>query len=258
MNRCTAPFSSFLLLSLFFVIAATTTRAQSPLSYSNDLKALITNNSTLWNRAGRYMACANAQVKWERTVVRPSEGSHRAVSTKISVSDPSLLSSIIVADSVSSRAFVDINQMKLAGVDIEIFTTDGKREFDIEAPSWSSAAVSGVVFTALRTPVSYNQQYQRSSTEIELLLNVHIRYQNFTAAGGMCEEFTALDTPRLFLTCTENEGEKIVREVPPVSEPEKLVVSVPIGATDVSHVVALTTFVFTTIGALLIIVASLA
>ena len=237
------------LLSLLLLLSLHSAALASELS-SDELKSLVVNNGTLWNR-GPLPSCSAAQVKWERAVVRPSEGSHRAVATKIVVSDSSLLQGVVVADFVPKRAFVDINQMKLAGVDIDIFTEGGKREFDIEAPSWSPAAEAGVVFTALRPPYD--------SAEAELILNVHVRYQNFTEAGGMCDEFVALDTPRLFVVCKNGSGESKqveVREVKPESEPEKLVVEVSIGAMNVSDSVALVTFVFAILGALLIVVAS--
>lgn len=243
--------SHFILRYFLLIFLSLHSAALASQLSTDDLKSLVINNGTLWNRGHSLPSCSNAQVKWERTVVRPSEGSHRAVTTSITVPDSSLLQSVVVADFVPKRAFVDINQMKLAGVDIEIFTEGGKREFDIEAPSWSSAAEAGVVFTALRPPYD--------STEAELILNVHIRYQNFTEAGGMCDEFVALDTPKLFVVCESESGESKsveVREIKPESEPEKLAVEVSIGAMNVSDNVALVTFVFAILGALLIVVAS--
>lgn len=231
-----------LLLSSLLVLSFQSTTTATKLAH-DEIKSLIINNGTLWKR-NSLTSCSNVQIGWERTVVKPSEGSHRAVTTKISTSNSDTLRNVIVADFVSDRAFVDINQMKLAGVDIEIFTENGKREFDIEAPSWSPAAEPGIVFTALKYPYD----------EAEIIMNVHIRYQNFTESGGMCDEFVALEEPKVFVVC-ENGGVD-VKEIDSENKPEKLIVSVSIGATNVSDGVALVTFVFSIIGALLIILAS--
>lgn len=240
-----AVLPTFLILTLSF--HSVTASSKLPSGDYDNLKSLIINNVTLWDN--NYLpSCSNAQIKWERTVVKPSEGSHRTVSTRLSSQKSEIFNNVIIADFVPNRAFVDINQMKLAGVDIEIFTDSGKREFDIEAPSWSPAAESGVVFTSLRPPYE--------SAGAELLLNVHIRYQNFTETGGMCDEFVALDAPKVFVVC-ENKDKKIgVVEVEPASEPEKLVASVSVGAMNVAGVVELVTFGFAIVGALLIVVAS--